>query len=156
MIGSFHRSMEVGYSSDVVEKPVEPVKKVEVPTLAIPVLVQPANNAIFTEESFDASDPKIQFAWKEVKDATWYRFTLYQGADMKDKLAAYKVKGTNFSLSGNKMALLDNGDLVWTIEAVTEKDGKRYYGKPAAYSFKLNISDLDEVSIDKSDLLNAK
>lgn len=135
----------------------KPSVAVEQPVvLSTPVLTMPAPNTLFTENDFDTVAPKIEFTWNKVNDATWYRFTLYQGADMKTKLAAYKVNGTSFALSGAKLSLMDNGDLVWTVEAVCEKNGKRYIGKPAASTFKLDISQIGTVDIDTSNLLEAR
>jgi hypothetical protein len=139
-----------------VEPKPEIKKEDPVITVGTPSIYSPEMKKVFTENDFTVSSPQITFSWSEVPDTTWYLFTLYQGSDLTKKIAMYKVTETTFSLKEDKLSTLENGVYTWTVTAISDKKGKRYFGSPVEAQFSLSISDVDTVTLDTSQLIDAR
>lgn len=136
--------------------PPAPAKPVEViPELVdiAPSLKSPANGNTFTEDFFAVDVPKIDFSWAQVKGATSYTFTLYKNSVDGEKLLTKKLKSPSFTLEGDNISCLDNGDFAWTVIAETSSNGKIYESKSAVQTFTVNLSNLESIEMDDSTLI---
>lgn len=118
-----------------------------VPALERSVLTTPANGQIIGP-AYLRSHRTIQFAWKEVRDATSYDFALYrQNADGSLKIV-HSVKGTKqLSVSLSDLSVLDVGTFIWNVTAYRHaKDGFEEQKSPVSSAqFKIDFSIPDEV-----------
>ncbi|MFA6937241.1 MAG: FecR domain-containing protein [Treponema sp.] len=131
----------------------EKIAKEKSKVLPAAELVAPLNSTEFTENNFNEENPKISFSWNNVENASWYRFTLYQGTEKDSKIVQYKVKSTSIEIKGKRLAQIKNGTVTWKVEAVYEKDNETVYGKPSLRTFNMNVADVENVQLDTSDLL---
>jgi len=99
-----------------------PLQTPQIPPLASPRGLQPANGSVFGIEEFRIQRT-IPFSWTAVQGANGYIFTLYQQTTSGRRQIVRQTinSGTGYTLTN--LSLLDRGNFIWQVEGVSTGRG---------------------------------
>lgn len=142
-------SSEASGKADIVQKEDDFVNASEFEN-AVPVLLTPEQNRIFTENDFLVDNAKIAFSWEKVPHAEKYSFVLYDGAG--NAVIRKNVSSESYSIKGDSLGLLDNGKYTWEVFANAPLDGTDHSTKKALGAFEIKLESIEDAVVD-TDLL---